>query len=125
MQQQMFDHMQQTLAAMAQTINAAHARQLDSIREELIRMQEVNGELQELNGELSGHHREQPDTHRVAIHQPPSSTAIEDATNLIPAPAATSFDTSPLAAPRSGTGRPPSDALRPPIRGSGLDSLAE
>jgi predicted component of type VI protein secretion system len=92
MQQQMFDHMQQTLTAMAQTMSAAHARKLDSIREELIRIQEVSGELQD---------------------------------SLITAQPVAALDSSPLAAPRSGMGRPPSDALRPPIRGSGLDSLAE
>jgi hypothetical protein len=92
MQQQMFDHMQQTLAAMAQTMSAAHARKLDLIRDELIRMQEVNGESEN------------------------SLTAAQPVAAL---------DSPPLAAPRSGTGRPPSDALRPPIRGSGLDSLAE
>jgi pSer/pThr/pTyr-binding forkhead associated (FHA) protein len=73
MQQQMFDHMQQALATMAQTLNAAQARQLESIRDELIRMQPVEA-----------------------------------------------VDSPPLAAPRSGTGRPPSESLRPPIRGSGL-----
>src|SRR5262245_13595716 len=72
MQRQMFEHMQQALATMAQSLNAAQARQLESIREELIRMQAID-----------------------------------------------SVDSSPLAAPRSGTGRPPADALRPPIRGNG------
>src|SRR5262249_25520450 len=84
MQQQMFHHMQQTLAAMTHTLNAAHARQLDFIRDELIRMQEVSGDLQDLHG-----------------------------------------DSAPLAAPRTGTGRPVSDALRPPIRGAGLGNPAE
>jgi pSer/pThr/pTyr-binding forkhead associated (FHA) protein len=51
MQQQMLNQMQQTLAAMTHTLNAAHARQLDLIRDELIRMQEVSGELQDLHGD--------------------------------------------------------------------------
>src|SRR5262245_48965423 len=73
MQRQMFEHMQQALATMAHSLNAAQARQLEAIREELIQMQ-----------------------------------------------ASDSVDSPPLAAPRSGTGRPPSDALQPPIRGNGL-----
>jgi pSer/pThr/pTyr-binding forkhead associated (FHA) protein len=78
MQRQMFEHMQQALAAMAQSLNAAQARQIESIREELIRMQAIDA-----------------------------------------------VDSSPLAAPRSGTGRPPADALRPPIRGNGLGRASE
>src|SRR5262249_43516903 len=35
MQRQMFEHMQQALAAMAQTLTATQARQLESIRDEL------------------------------------------------------------------------------------------
>jgi pSer/pThr/pTyr-binding forkhead associated (FHA) protein len=84
MQQQMFNHMQQALAAMTQRLSAAHARQLDLIRKELVRVQEVNGELQGLHG-----------------------------------------DPAPLAAPRSGTGRPTANALQPPIRGIGPGLVTE
>ncbi|MGQ0634307.1 MAG: FHA domain-containing protein [Planctomycetaceae bacterium] len=54
MQQQLFDHTQQVLSAMAETFHAAHVRQMEVIREELSRVHELNRELQELNRQRSG-----------------------------------------------------------------------
>lgn len=53
MQKELFDHTQQLLSMMAQTFNAAHSRQIDLIRSELMRVHEVNRELQELNLKLT------------------------------------------------------------------------
>jgi uncharacterized membrane protein len=53
MQQQLFNHTQQLLAVMAQSFSAAHTKQLDLIREELLRVHEVNRELNELNHKLA------------------------------------------------------------------------
>ena len=60
MQQQMFDHTQQLLTAMAQTFSAAHSRQVELIRGELLRVHEVNRELQELNVKLTLTRQGQP-----------------------------------------------------------------
>ena len=53
MQQQLFNHTQNLLTVMAQSFSAAHAKQLDLIRDELLRVHEVNRELHELNLKLT------------------------------------------------------------------------
>lgn len=49
MQQQMFDHTYQLLAVVTNAFQTAHNRQLDLIREELMRVHDLNRELYELN----------------------------------------------------------------------------
>jgi pSer/pThr/pTyr-binding forkhead associated (FHA) protein len=49
MQQQLFDHTHQLMAVMAETFQSAHSRQLQLIRDELMRVHELNRELQDLN----------------------------------------------------------------------------
>jgi pSer/pThr/pTyr-binding forkhead associated (FHA) protein len=49
MQQQMFDHTYQLLAQVTEAFQAAHNRQLQLIREEMMRVHELNRELFELN----------------------------------------------------------------------------
>ncbi|HLJ12246.1 MAG TPA: FHA domain-containing protein [Planctomycetaceae bacterium] len=79
MQQQMFDHTQQLLTAMAQTFSAAHSRQVELIRGELLRVHEVNRELQELNVKLTLTRQGQP---AGALDAPASEEPV------VPAPAA-------------------------------------
>ncbi|HTI51274.1 MAG TPA: FHA domain-containing protein, partial [Planctomycetaceae bacterium] len=49
MQQQMFDHTYQLLAVVTEAFQTAHNRQLQLIREELMRVHELNRELYDLN----------------------------------------------------------------------------
>jgi pSer/pThr/pTyr-binding forkhead associated (FHA) protein len=49
MQQQMFDHTYQLLAVVTEAFQTAHNRQLQLIREELMRVHELNRELHDLN----------------------------------------------------------------------------
>jgi hypothetical protein len=48
-QQRSFDQIQQLLAMMMQAFGPAHARQIDLVRAELLRIHELDLELQELN----------------------------------------------------------------------------
>ena len=103
MQQQLFDHTQQLLAAMSQAFSAAHTRQLELIRGELFRVHEVNRELQELNLELTISRQ----LHPQAADSPSRSK-----------PALRSGD-APLREPRSGSPRFSRDEPRPPRSGRG------
>jgi pSer/pThr/pTyr-binding forkhead associated (FHA) protein len=123
-QQQLFDHTQQLLAAMAQTFNAAHTRQLDLIRDELFRVHEVNRELQELNDELTERRREQPDADDRPQARPGSRLSPAAATtDTDPEQPVPSRDRRPLAIPRSGAGRLTAGQPKPPISGPGRGKL--
>jgi hypothetical protein len=100
MQKQLFEHTQQMLTTMAATINAAHTQQLVLIRDELLRVHEVNRELEDLNREQA-----------LRRQAPP-----EAAGSAVPAP--------PLAVPRSGVGSPRSSELSPPIAGPGRRDIS-
>lgn len=75
MQKELFDHTQQLLSVMAQTFNAAHSRQIDLIRSELVRVHEVNRELQELNVKLTLSQGAAPATAATALPPPAASPA--------------------------------------------------
>ena len=54
MQAQMLEHQQQMMAMVVQAFSSAHTRQLDVIREELQRVNDLNRELQELQARREG-----------------------------------------------------------------------
>lgn len=51
-QRDLFENTRQMMATMAETFNTAHQRQMDLIREELVRVHDLNRELQQLQREL-------------------------------------------------------------------------
>lgn len=67
MQQQMFDHTYQLLAVVTDAFQSAHNQQLQLIREEMIRVHELNRELAELNQRKSS---AAPDSEAVAAERP-------------------------------------------------------
>jgi pSer/pThr/pTyr-binding forkhead associated (FHA) protein len=115
MQQQLFDHTQQLLAVMAQTFSAAHTRQLDLIRSELMRVHDVNRELQELNLELTLARQAQPNGAGAA----PSNSApanLDGAATKETIPEQPIFEVAPDAASAAAPQRKPRRAKpgRPP-----------
>jgi pSer/pThr/pTyr-binding forkhead associated (FHA) protein len=87
MQQQLFNHTQQLLAVMAQSFSAAHTKQLDLIREELLRVHEVNRELHELNHKLALARQSIPEAPPAAAPVAPDSA--EPPAAAAPTPAVT------------------------------------
>jgi hypothetical protein len=111
MQQQLFSHTQQLLAVMAQSFSAAHSKQLDLIREELLRVHEVNRELHELNHKLAVARQAAPEApSAVALPttaEPPTPTNAEPPTVKDTLPEQPTSPAEPPAAvpPRSAASR--------------------
>lgn len=75
-QRDLFENTRQMMAAMAETFNAAHKRQMDVIREELMRVHELNSELQQLQRELLLQ-RYAPGSSPLRVADLPEGSAIE------------------------------------------------
>jgi pSer/pThr/pTyr-binding forkhead associated (FHA) protein len=118
MQQQLFSHTQQLLAVMAQSFSTAHTKQLDLIREELLRVHEVNRELHELNHKLALARQAAPEAPPSTAPEAPESAespatlespAAADAAavkDTLPEQSTSPAELSPAAPPRPASSRP-------------------
>ncbi len=108
MQREHFDETRQLLAAMTQAFGPVHARQLELIQGELVRVHEITRELQELDlGRALGRYVDRENSGLPALPLPTAPV-----------------DRMPLRSPRSGTSRGPTDKPIPPRTGIGWNGQA-
>jgi hypothetical protein len=113
MQQQLFNHTQNLLAVMAQSFSAAHAKQLDLIRDELLRVHEVNRELHDLNLKLTVARMSTPGPEGSALPETPS-TSPAAVNETLPEQMMTPADPPATRAPRPAATRARPAAPRAP-----------
>ena len=106
MQQQMFDQFQQAMAMMVQMFGTMHRDQMEVIREELERLNELSDEVHALRAELAGRTQAEPAavSSEPGTVTPVAARAVPVEPTIAVRPAATETAPSPKAVAADATG---------------------